>query len=807
MSALVHEVRLAVRALRRAPGFSLIVIATLAIGIGANTAIFSVVNAVLLRPFAFEDPDRLVVIWESRASAGENVMFASPPNYADWRTRTGSFESMAAFAPRSYNVADDIDTQRVQGAQVSASLFPTLGVTPALGRVFTERDDQPGAPAVVILSWGLWQSRYGADPAIVGRSIRIADAPHEIIGVMPLEFDFPPPIDLEGRTFPRRNELWTPLAMDLQALPRSAHFLTVIARLAAGVSAQAASAEMASVAARLEGEFPETNGEWTARVVPFDRVVVGDLRTALLILLGAVSVVLLIACANLANVMLARASDRQREYAIRAALGAGRVRLVRQSILESQVLALVGGLAGLALAFALTGLLIRLAPAGVPRLAQTRIDVIVALYAFGVSVVTGALFGLAPATRAFSADLAKLLKQGQRATSARRPGLRGALVIAEVAMALILLAGAGLLFRSFIALRGVETGVTAQNVLTMRMSAPESRYADAASLAEVYRSLEERIGALPGVEAAGFTLDVPLASDHQGTRLDIEGEPPATAEDPRSVHFSVASPGYFRAMGVPVTAGRGFDSRDGADAELVVLINDALAQRFFPGQDPVGRRIILGGPRRIIGVIGNVRLETMAADPGPAMILPHAQIPERSLSLVVRTRGEPVSMIGPVRDAIRSVDRGIPLYDVKTMEQVLADSVAQPRFSSLLLLVFSAIALALATVGIYGVISYTVTQRSREIGLRIALGARAVDVVRMVIGNGLALVATGMLIGIGLGLVLSRTMASMLHGTAPGDPFTFVAVSAFLLLVSILACWIPAHRASRLDPLRALRLD
>jgi predicted permease len=807
MSALVHEVRLAVRALRRAPGFSLIVIATLAIGIGANTAIFSVVNAVLLRPFAFEDPDRLVVIWESRASAGENVMFASPPNYADWRTRTGSFESMAAFAPRSYNVADDIDTQRVQGAQVSASLFPTLGVTPALGRVFTERDDQPGAPAVVILSWGLWQSRYGADPAIVGRSIRIADAPHEIIGVMPLEFDFPPPIDLEGRTFPRRNELWTPLAMDLQALPRSAHFLTVIARLAAGVSAQAASAEMASVAARLEGEFPETNGEWTARVVPFDRVVVGDLRTALLILLGAVSVVLLIACANLANVMLARASDRQREYAIRAALGAGRVRLVRQSILESQVLALVGGLAGLALAFALTGLLIRLAPAGVPRLAQTRIDVIVALYAFGVSVVTGALFGLAPATRAFSADLAKLLKQGQRATSARRPGLRGALVIAEVAMALILLAGAGLLFRSFIALRGVETGVTAQNVLTMRMSAPESRYADAASLAEVYRSLEERIGALPGVEAAGFTLDVPLASDHQGTRLDIEGEPPPTAEDPRSVHFSVASPGYFRAMGVPVTAGRGFDSRDGADAELVVLINDALAQRFFPGQDPVGRRIILGGPRRIIGVIGNVRLETMAADPGPAMILPHAQIPERSLSLVVRTRGEPVSMIGPVRDAIRSVDRGIPLYDVKTMEQVLADSVAQPRFSSLLLLVFSAIALALATVGIYGVISYTVTQRSREIGLRIALGARAVDVVRMVIGNGLALVATGMLIGIGLGLVLSRTMASMLHGTAPGDPFTFVAVSAFLLLVSILACWIPAHRASRLDPLRALRLD
>jgi predicted permease len=783
------------------------VIATLAIGIGANTAIFSVVNAVLLRPFAFEDPDRLVVIWESRASAGENVMFASPPNYADWRTRTGSFESMAAFAPRSYNVADDIDTQRVQGAQVSASLFPTLGVTPALGRVFTERDDQPGAPAVVILSWGLWQSRYGADPAIVGRSIRIADAPHEIIGVMPLEFDFPPPIDLEGRTFPRRNELWTPLAMDLQALPRSAHFLTVIARLAAGVSAQAASAEMASVAARLEGEFPETNGEWTARVVPFDRVVVGDLRTALLILLGAVSVVLLIACANLANVMLARASDRQREYAIRAALGAGRVRLVRQSILESQVLALVGGLAGLALAFALTGLLIRLAPAGVPRLAQTRIDVIVALYAFGVSVVTGALFGLAPATRAFSADLAKLLKQGQRATSARRPGLRGALVIAEVAMALILLAGAGLLFRSFIALRGVETGVTAQNVLTMRMSAPESRYADAASLAEVYRSLEERIGALPGVEAAGFTLDVPLASDHQGTRLDIEGEPPPTAEDPRSVHFSVASPGYFRAMGVPVTAGRGFDSRDGADAELVVLINDALAQRFFPGQDPVGRRIILGGPRRIIGVIGNVRLETMAADPGPAMILPHAQIPERSLSLVVRTRGEPVSMIGPVRDAIRSVDRGIPLYDVKTMEQVLADSVAQPRFSSLLLLVFSAIALALATVGIYGVISYTVTQRSREIGLRIALGARAVDVVRMVIGNGLALVATGMLIGIGLGLVLSRTMASMLHGTAPGDPFTFVAVSAFLLLVSILACWIPAHRASRLDPLRALRLD
>jgi predicted permease len=810
MSDWLADIRQAVRVVRKTPGFAAVVVLTLALGVGANTAIFSVVNAVLLRPFAVREPDRLVVVWENRIAGGSGYMFASPPNYGDWRTRSQSFEDLGAFAPQTFFLSGGDETLRIDGAHISASLLRALAVAPLHGRVFTEDEDRPGAGNVVLLGHALWQRRFGSDPAIVGQDVQLDNGRYTVIGVMPPDFDFPPPIDLEGRTLPRRNELWVPLALDLPVQNRSAHYLTVIGRLREGVTRAAASAEMVSLATQMQQEFPESNAQYSVALVPFSRVVVGEAKTALLVLLGAVSAVLLIACVNIANLLLARATGRQTEYAVRAALGAGRPQLFRQAVIESQVMAWAGGAAGLVLAAVSVRALVRFAPP-VPRLEQASIDGIAMAYALVLSIVTGLLFGLVPAWRALSPDLAHWLRQGGRtsADAGASARVRTTLVVLEVALSFVLLAAAGLLFTSFMALRGVDAGVRPERVLTLRMSLPERLYPDPAAVSATYREIASRVRNAPGVLAAGFTLDVPLASDHQGTRLRFDGEAEPTDDQNRSVHFSVATPGYFEAMGIPLVLGRDFTPADAAGMPGVVIVNEVLVRQHMSGQDPLGRRILFDEPRTIVGVIGAVRLEQLSNDPTPAMIFPHEQMPYgyRSLSLAVRTRGEPLAMVNTVRAAIRSVDAEIPVYSVRTMEQVLSASMAQPRFSSLLLLAFSAVALALAAVGIYGVIAWMVNQRTREIGIRMALGARPADALSLIVGQGMRLALAGVIAGLVISLLLARTLTSLLYGVRPADPVTLLSVSAFLLAVALAACALPAWRASRLDPLRALRQE
>jgi len=810
MRSLLADARHAARVLARAPGFSLVVVLTLALGIGLNTAIFSVTNAVLLRPLPFHDPDRLAVLWETWLDQGVNTMFASPPNYADWRERSRAFQEIAAFSPASFFLRSDEETIQVQGAQVSANLFRTLGVSPLLGRGFDEAEDAPGAPRVAVISHALWQARFGGAADAVGSSIALDDGRYTVVGVMPPDFRFPPAIDLHGRTTARQTDIWVPFGIDYAAANRGAHFMTIVGRLAAGASRATAEAELNRIAADLAREYPATNQGWGVRVVPFEHVMVGEARTVLLVLLGAVGAVLLIACANVANLMLARATGRQKEYAIRAALGAGRWPLVRQAIVESQLLALVGGAAGLLLASAGTRALVLAAPADVPRLDEAGVDAVVVGYALALSLLTGLLFGLAPALRTFAGDLHRLLGAGARGGGGDGGRLRGALIVAEVALSLVLLAGGGLLFRSFLALRGVETGMRTENVLTLRVTLPADRYGEPARVAAAFRAMEERVRALPGVEAAGFIGTVPLAAEFQGTIVDIEDFPPPAEGELRIAHFAVVTPGYFEAMSIPVVDGRAFGPEDGPEADGTILINQALARAYLNGRHPIGMRITsFGEPRRIVGVVGDVRLETLVDDPTPALYLPHAQATwvERSLSLVVRTRGAPEAVLAPVRQELHAVERGAAIHQVRTMEEILADRLAQPRFSALALLLFSGLALALAAVGIYGVISYAVGRRTREIGIRIALGARGTGILALVVGQGMRLIGAGVALGLAAAVVGSRYVESLLFGVRPLDPSVLAGVTAFLVVVGVLACWLPARRASRIDPVAALRYE
>ena len=810
MRSLLADARHAARVLARAPGFTLVVVLTLALGIGFNAAIFSVTNAVLLRPLPFQEPDRLAVLWETRLDQGENIMFASPPNYADWRDRSTAFQEIAAFAPGSFFVLGDEETIHVPGARVSANLFRTLGVSPLLGRGFDEAEDEPGASRVAVISHALWQARFGGAPDVIGSAIELDDGRYTVVGVMPPGFSFPPAIDLHGRTAARRTDIWVPFGFDPAAANRGAHYMTVVGRLAPGATRAAAEAELNRIAADLAREYPATNEGWGVRVVSFERVMVGEARTALLVLLGAVGAVLLIACANVANLLLARSTGRQKEYAIRAALGAGRWPLVRQAIVESQLLALAGGTVGLLLAVAGTRALVLAAPADVPRLDEAGVDAVVVGYALALSLLTGLLFGLAPALRTFAGDLHRLLGAGARGSGGDGGRLRNALVVAEVALSLVLFAAGGLLFRSFLALRGVETGIRAENVLTLRVTLPADRYRERARIVGAFREMEERVRALPGVEAAGFIATVPLAEDFQGSIVEIEELPPPAQGELRIAHFAVVTPGYFEAMGIPVVDGRAFGPEDGPDAGGTILINEALARAYLDGRDPIGLRVTsFGDPRRIVGVVGDVRLETLEDDPMPAMYLPHAQVPwaERSLSLVVRTRGAPEAALAPVRQELRAVERGAAIHQVRTMDQILADRLAQPRFAALVLLLFSGLALTLAAVGIYGVISYAVGRRTREIGIRMALGARATGILSLVLGQGMRLVGAGVVLGLAGAVVGGRYIESLLFGVRPLDPLVLGGVTAFLVVVGLLACWLPARRASRIDPVKALRYE
>jgi putative ABC transport system permease protein len=809
MASLWQDVKLSVRMLRRNPGFGAIAVVTLALGIGGTSAIFSVVNGVLLRPFPFGDPDRLVVVWERNLNRGLPYMVVSPPNYADWRAQNNVFDEMGAFSRRRYILEGEAESSVVRGATVTAGMFSVVGVSPLFGRLFNGDDDREGGARVVLLSYGSWRNRFGADPDVVGSSIRLGGIPHTVVGVMPQGFEFPPPIVLEGAIPTEETELWVPFAMDMEGGNRSAHFMTVIARLKSGVDLRTADAEMNTIARRLQQEYPSSNAGWDVTLTPLDRQVLGDVSAQLMILLGAVGLVLLIACVNVANLLLARGTTRLKEFALRASLGAGRGRLIRQLTTESLGLSLMGGLAGLGVALWGAKALARLGPQDIPRLEGVGLDASVLGFTLLVSLLTGVLFGLAPAFQGASENLSQRLREAGRGQAESRGSsrLRSALVVAEVGLSLVLLVGAGLLIQSFVRLSGVDTGFDARDRLTLRITPLESRYPEDPHLVAAYTELERRLNSAPGIGAAGFINSIPLAVDRGGTSFTKEGETEAPPNENRSVNFAVVTPTYFQAMGVRLASGRQFSEADGPQVEPVVIVNDAFVRTHFPDQDPVGVRLgVHGQAFRIVGVVGGVRHNTLRHDPNPSIYVPYAQIPwSRSMSLVVR--GERDVALPAARGVIRQFDQTLPIYDVKPMEQILGESLARMRFSTTLMLAFAIVALLLAAVGIYGVIAYSVSRRTQEIGVRLAVGAEKSDVLQLVLGQGLRLVGIGILVGVAAALGLSRFLGSLVYGIGTTDVVTLIGVALLLVVVAVLACYVPARRAMRVDPVEALRYE
>ena len=814
MRDVFDDLRYAARLLVKNYAFTIGAVLTLALGIGANSAIFSVVNAVLLRPFPYANPDRVVVVWETQLQRNLPKMFAAPPNFADWREQNQVFEEMAAFDPRPFFLKQDGEPAQIKGARVTASLFSVLKVAPMLGRVFSEEEDQPGKGQVVELGYRLWRDRLNSDPNVIGRQITLNDQSYTVIGVMPQEFSFPPPVHFKGGLRDERADLWIPFDMDMKAGQRGAHFIRVIARLKDGVDLERADADIKTIARRLEQDNPATSTGWSTTLVPLGQQVSGEIRPTLLALLAAVCFVLLIACVNIANLLLAKGAARQKEFAIRLALGAGRGRLIRQLLTESLLLALLGCAAGLTLAYWGINILLKLAPANLPRISETSIDGRVVIFTVAISLLTGLLFGLAPALQSFSLDLNRWMKEGGRSSSQASPHarLRGALVVVQVAMSLVLLVGAGLLFQSFLRMAGVDAGFRPESVFTMRVTLPQSGFAERDDRVAAYREMEQRINNLPAVESAGFINDLPLSGDRQGTSFWIEGKTQPPPGEEYQTHFTFSTPGYFRAMGMPLLRGRDFNEQDGKDSRAVVIINATLARRYFGDEDPVGKSIFVGfnsqAPREIVGVLADERNNNLKDDPRPNVYVPYFQtVWSNSMYLVVRSSVAPSILSPSLRGQIRAVAPTSPIYDEKTMEQVFSDALAQPRFSAVILIVFSATALLLASAGIYAFVSFLTAQRVQEIAIRMALGAQASDILKLVLSRGLLLATMGVAAGTAAALVLTRLIGSLLFGISPTDPITFASIAAIVMAVVMAACYFPARRATKVDPMVALRSE
>lgn len=796
------------RTLLRRPGFTALVILILALGIGGTTAIFSVVNGVLLRPLPFEEPDRLVVLWgvESGQRTGSN--WASYPDFVDFETASTVFQELAHWSSARMAVyGSDAEPIRVAGARVSYDLFPTLGVQPARGRAFLPEDDRPGAARVAVLSDDFWTSRFGSDPQVVGRTLSIDGVEHTIIGVMAPGFDFP-----DGR------QLWIPAAHAHAGDNRGRHRLMVVGRLKPGVSLQQAELQVQHIAGRLEEEYPETNTNRGARLEKLHETLVGDVRPALLMLFGAVALVLLIVCANVANLLLARSTTRHKEMAIRGALGAGRLRLLQQLLTESLVFAVAGGALGVLLAFVGVDILRSLSPGDIPRLDDVRVDGSVLAFASLISIATGIVFGLLPALYASRPDLQSSLKEGGR-TSAEgaggHPRLRQLLVVGEMALAVVLVVGAALLVNSFLRLQAVDPGYRAANTLVMPISLPESRYdfSDWSKALTFYDRLLERVQALPGVVDASIGYQHPLAGGWE-TSFSIRGllEPPQ-GERPEA-RIRPVSPGYFRSLGIPLLEGRHFTDRDDEDAPMVVIINESFAHAFFQDMSPIGQRLLKGGwwpfqagEWEIVGVVADVKMDGLASSTPWAMYFPHRQMPFNDMYVFIGTAGDPLALSAAVRREVWALDAGLPIESIQTMEQIQSSSLAPQRFQMTLLGLFAGIALVLAAVGVYGVLSYAVAQRTGEIGVRMSLGARTSDVLGLVVAQGMKLSLFGLGLGLVGALIATRLIASLLFGVRPGDPATLALVASTLVLVALTACVLPAVRASRVDPVVALRAE
>jgi putative ABC transport system permease protein len=804
-----QDLRYGARTFLKQPGFTLIAVITLALGVGANTAIFSVANTALLRPLPYQNSDELVMVWETAPKLGFPHNDVAPANFIDWRDQNRVFTQIAAFGGASLSLTGRGEPERIEGERVSASLFPLLGVTPALGRVFTEQEDRSDAQGVIVLSHSLWQRRFGGDTGIIGQSLTLSNHPYTVVGVMPAHFRFPG----------REQEFWVPMAFEPdEAAGRGDHYLSVVARLKPGVTRRQAQAEMDAIAARLQQQYPRTNTDQGVALVPLHEEFAGAIRKPLLILMGVAGFVLLIACANLTNLLLARATQRASELTIRAALGAGRMRLIRQLLTESVLLALSGGAVGALLAIWGVDLLETLVPENLAQARGVVVDWRVLSFSATVSLLTGVVFGLAPALQISKLNLTEALKEGGRsgAGGGSRGRLRGALVIGEIALSLVLLTGAGLMIKSFYRLTGVDPGFQPDKSLTMRMHMTGAKYGDSVKRRTFYDNMLQQVQSIPGVQSAGVITQLPLTTQGLSFTFALEGQPPMPVSNLPIAVFRVISQDYFRAIGVPLLRGRSFTPQDSADAQAVVVINRTMAERFWPGQEALGKRFKIGSSdspnplMMVVGVVGDVRQSSLDQVLKPEMYVSHLQdrrffaIPR---DLVVRTTGDPLAMAAAVRAEIWKLDKELPLYQVRTMEQILSASVVGQRFNMLLLTVFAALALLLATVGIYGLMSYATAQRAREIGVRLALGARARDVLRLVMKQGLILTVSGVAIGLAGAFALTRIMTGLLFGVSATDPVTFTLIAALLTLVALVACWIPARRAAKFDPMVALRCE
>ena len=799
MDTFLKDLRYSIRQLLKKPGFAATAVLTLALGIGANTAIFGVVNSVLLRALPFKDPERIAMVWETIPMIGLVENTPAPANFLRWREESKSFESLAALAPSFTNLTGGGEPEKIDSLRATAEVFPLLGVEPLLGRWFLPEEDRPGNNRVAVISHGLWQRRFGADREMVGKSITLNDSPYTVVGVMPAHFSIPV----------ANSELWIPMAFGPNAAKETSRNLFAVGRLKSGVTHEQAQAELTAMAEDWQEQDTQTTFRFGINIVPIQEHITGTIRLALLVLLAATGFVILIACANVANLLLARAAARQKEIAVRIALGAGRWRLARQLLTESLLLSFLGGAVGLLVAVWSVSLLSSAMPENLAQAKAANIDARVLGFAFMMSLITGIIFGLAPALQSTRPNLNEILKEGGRDSSAvARRWTRSALVIVEVSLAMVLLVGAGLLMKSFLRLSDIDMGFRAENLLTMQVQLASARYRDQAKRTAFFDQLLERARALPGVESAAVISGVPVSWTGGGATFQIEGRAEPDNTTPIS-NYRIISPDYFHAMGIPPISGRYFTEQDTENSEPVAIISQSLARASWPDENPLGRRLVwgAGGPMlTIVGVVRDVRL-VAANEVKPHVYMPYTQNRIAPYELVIRSKGDLTGLAAAVRNEVWAIDKDQPVSKIRTMEQILSDSIARHRFNTILLAVFAALAMAIAAIGIYGVMSYTVTQSTREIGIRMALGAKRADIVRMVVGQGLGLTSIGVVAGLASSFALMRLLESLLYGVSATDVTTFAAVTVLLIAVSALACFIPARRATRVDPIVALRYE
>ena len=806
---MLQDIRYAVRKLSRTPGFTTIAAFTLALAIGATTAIFSVIDGVLLKPLPFREPERVVRVTNLRDG---NRMVSSVPDFLDIRAQSKSYASLAALDAQAMNLTGGSEPERIGAARVGATFWSLLGVTPQVGRGFAPNEDSQSAARTVVLSDGLWKRRFGGDRRIVGKTIALDGNRFTVIGVAPAGF-----------SFPDRPDVWIPLVFaqdDLNPDGRGAHWMGIMGRLAPNVTVAQATSELVTITRRLEQQYPESNTNMSGAVIPMQEYLVGDVRPALYVMLGAVAFVLLIACANVANLLLVRAASRESEMAVRTALGAGAWRLVRQLVIESVLLAMIGGVFGTLLALWGVDLLLSMAPNGLPRINEVTVNGSVLVFTAGVTAVTGVLFGLFPALHAARANVGGMLKEGMRGSSggvaSRRA--RNTLVMAEMALAVVLLVGAGLLIRSFSKLLAVDPGFRAERVVTFAIAAPDTKYGQYAQRRELVSNLVERMKRVPGAQGAAVVTGLPLSNIMMRTSAHIVGTPPERPGERKSTDVAMATPGYFTTMGIPLVAGRDFTDRDGSGAPVVSIVNQEFVKRYFPNENPIGKRIELGWDQdtastggnmtlggEIVGVVANVKRRGLSQEVFPETYASYMQPTFSNFSVVVRSTADPSTVMAAIRAQIRELDRDLPLSDLRQLKELVAASVSRPRFYTTILGVFASIALILAAVGIYGVISYAVSLRTRELGIRIALGATGRQVSGLVLQQGVGLAIAGVAVGGAGAYWLTRLLSKLLFGVSATDPLTFVGVAALLTAIAAIASFVPARRAAKVDPLLAMR--